>query len=373
MDEKTEPEEPFRGYKRIMESGDRPSLLIGIKVVGTDETVRIYGRSIKLRVGDNTRFKNLEFVKCSIEITGECVFENCQFKENTILERKSGKKLKLSGCFVHDSILSNVDTVHGGEIENCSGELDARIYDGTTFKNCVLNKGGTPCRQKKFIDVRFSGGEIGCSRFQRCEFTGCSFWNVEFSSSTKFDACKFAACKMSRLTWYTLPPQAGLTIANKLEINVSDPIENLRRNFTGINSILHWIFLTVFLAPYVAFVSWQWFKHLMYPAAGDEALLFQLLKFILSGGESNQVWQLNYFSFGIFCLYVAYNACRAALLWKMLKIETEMRIKGVPGRMELVGSKGWKRVEKVLEVARWLTIPLVVFNTLNFLMTKTPY
>lgn len=373
MDEQIESEEPFRGYKTITESGGRPIRLVGIHVIGCDELVEFKNRTLNFGIGKNTRFRNLNFVNCQVIVHDQCSFENCTFSDQTKLKCEIGREIDFINCTVKDSFVDDINSFQGGLYEDCETPVDGRVYDGTVFRNCVLGRGRNTCSNVEFLNARFTGGEFAYPKFDRCSFSTCSFWNVQFVSTTFFDACKFSSCKMSRWTWYTLPPQAGLTIANKLEINVSDPIENMRRNFTGINSILHWIFLSLFLAPYAIFIAWHWGLHLMFPGRGDEALLYQLIKYIVSGGETNRIWQLNVFSFGIFLIYIAYNACRAALLWKMLQIETEQRIKGVPGRMALVGSRGWKRVELVLGIAKWLMIPLVVFNTINFLLTKTPY
>ncbi|WP_436715476.1 hypothetical protein U8335_23805 [Roseiconus lacunae] len=278
---------------------------------------------------------------------------------------------KLSTCKIDSATVDRFTWAKQCQFDDCTVILNETEFTEVLFDTARLGQGKV-IRNARFVNCIFKNGKFQSQVIEDTSFADCEFDGVIFTSGTEFKDCSFKNCSMTRRTYSTLRKDS-LTDADRMGIRIIDPIEVLRKNFSGFNSFIHWMLVAIFATPYLTFIGVQWMKHLTWPEEGTETLFFQLLKFICSGGETNELWRFNLLSMVLFLYYLIFNACRVALLWLMKQIETDERLQEVPSSFSLASHPIWRNVEKFVRYSFWVGVPVVIVNTIIFLSTKTPY
>jgi len=340
-------------------------------------------RKVSIEQGHEVEFTNLAFDGCTFLLKrgSKASFTSCSFDGVEIQNTKLEGRIHLRSCHLNAIAIHGVSSASQCSISKCRVHLIRNIDSQdrcVRISKCELIECTLDGSDIQFAidETRSRQCSVNLTRVNNSKFTNVAFDRAEFASTTRFENCSFSDCQMSKWTFHTLGKDyGGLTVSNRMGIRLIDPIEVLRRNFSGLNYWIQWFFVVLFFAPYGVFLAVQWWKHLLNPGEGESILLVQLAKYVVSAGASNSSWIPNYWSLLLVFFFLLLNCARVVLLWKTKQIEMDEYIQGVPTAFDLEAPESlkWKRLYSGVYYSSYVSPLIVIVNTILFLSTKTPY
>lgn len=251
--------------------------------------------------------------------------------------------------------------------------IELFFFDNGTYKSKALKTDlEKVCRLK---DV----SALGCT-FRECTLCCADLTAVEFDEATTFDRTEVVGTTISRAVLDSLKDNGGLIPSRLRHMIVVDDVAVLRESFSGIWNKVHIAAMLLFLAPYVWFLVQQW----VMASVGEKAvavdlasveesspILYNLGRFIVSGGETWRQWQPRFLPILLFALALVYNGVRARLVIKTAALEHHQAVQGHYPDFRLTG--GWKRLLQVYKVLGIIGLLVVAAHTWMFLMKPVPF
>jgi uncharacterized protein YjbI with pentapeptide repeats len=372
----------------------------------------------------------LHFSDCKVEfatmrIVEDCTFTDCQLEFGLDLQKIANTKF--IRCNTGSSTLSGFG--NGSAINEC--EIYRVFLDptdnsktqitGSRIIQFVMNYAPGDhsnahihlhrCQFSKiFFPKNFQGNIWDCefdglATAEKTTFSNASFSNVDltlfkFNTETRFRSCQFDGVTMSRFQLSCMNNYGGLSPSQRSQssqIKIICDVAELRMNFGGWLNTVHLMSLIAFLLPYAWFIVVKWISNTRWHGEATvdqeqkEELFWQFLKFIWHGKPSTVWAALPSISFYFFLVFLIYNAIRATLLWKTMKLEHEEHVLGVPANFSLVGKSkpnpDGGRIRQIrdslakhqwnflFQIYRWgfyVSVLCAIGHTLCFLFTRVP-
>lgn len=197
--------------------------------------------------------------------------------------------------------------------------------------------------------------------------------NAKLGHDTKLNGAKVEGCIVDRYQLERLRDFGGLTVGDRMSMNINDGVAKLRASYSGFLQWIHLGALAVFLFPYVWFLFEHWSIAAFGPttAAVTIPLWKALLQFIFNGGENWQTGFRFHFSFVAFIFIALYNVMRGVLLWKTKQLELQQESTGLPAMFSLEGSR-WGLFVRAANWTFVLYLAVALFNTVHFLTMEIP-
>ena len=291
--------------------------------------------------------------------------------------------------------LSNVDLtgskfnnifVHGGLFAGAN-LTEFEVYD-CHFKNVIFSVRTSTAREALAGNIKnqvtdnsvleklciLKNASFYSTTFEICSFSLCDLTSVKLDESTRFVSLGVVGTKISRSQLDSLDDYGGLTPRRLSEMLIDDDTALLRESFSGFWNILHLAALFVFLLPYAWFLLSQWqiakIGDLLNYTGETSPILVNLLRFIVSGGESWREWLPSIFVVFLFIFTLVFNVIRFVLFMKTKYIENLNSIQGFRGEFKIRGV--WSVLYKSYKLMSILALMAVALNTIIFLMHPVP-
>ena len=287
------------------------------------------------------------------------------------------REARLEGAFLRTADLSKADLQFT--------YLDKADLIDTIFRETRLV--GATITNAYLYNAEFTKANLAGSDFRRSNIEGASFRECKFANSTLLkvtldsntsfaDMGDVKECYVDRYTMEYM--SESLSKGKMMDLHIRDDIARLRSQFSGVWMWLHMVSLMAFGAPYIWFISHQWvlvqLQGAIPPKTDSIALWEAFLRYLWNGGVGwRQGWSLDLWSFAPFVLVLFYNLVRLILLWKTKRLETEQEVSGLPVQFSLGGDLWyWNVLYQFTVYGYWVTIALVIFNTIHFLSLRIP-
>jgi hypothetical protein len=332
-------------------------------------------------------FSNCSVTNCNLMLQGrfvlvDCDITNCKFPNAggtfAIIRCKvlstsidvSFKWFDRLDSFLEINLADKIGpwAIHDSKLENCTIRHSIESIQGTHFSKCRF----VGC----LLGMSYNNTFANCTFVERTQIagpiSGTSIIDSTFQKDTNFEDVNILSSSITKRTLLTLGKnRAGLTDANMIGVKILDPLDDIKRMFSGINLYVHWFALLGFVGPYVAFVSYKWSLHLLHPDKPGQTLVRQLFQYIVSGGDSSDRLDIKIIPTALFLMYFAYNGARLALFWKLSKLVAEERIREAPAQ-ESITEWRFYWLRHVVKFGSWIAIALFVLNAIVFGLTPVP-
>lgn len=250
-----------------------------------------------------------------------------------------------------------------------------------------VNLTGTILTDATLANATLTSAALAQADLRGADFTGTTLLNAQMNEAnligmridgqTNIAGARFDGAKIDRYTLdcFTLEQ---IPIAARVRMEILDDVAKLRSAYSGFWRILNAIFITAFVAPYVVVVARLallagFTADGKSPPPDTVSLLGALGRFIWSGGRTiGPDWGPPTWVFGAFCVAFLYNALRACLLYKTLKLETEQTVRGLPVNFRLDASR-WGWVYQASRILLVINLLAVGYHTVHFLGQRVTY
>lgn len=192
----------------------------------------------------------------------------------------------------------------------------ARFHDGASFLDSNLR--GVQMESCHLQNIDFEGANLEQALFGHADLRFANLQKIKVDSGTKFKNARVNGCQIDRYSLECLEDYGGLTVGDRMMMDIQDGFAILRSSYGG---YLQWLHLAAFIGfafPYVWFVAVQWGNATFNPVGSIDVIpLWQALaQFIYSGGEHWQYGFVLSLSFAFFLVALFYNTLRAILFSK---------------------------------------------------------
>lgn len=267
------------------------------------------------------------------------------------------KKADLSGADLREAQLMYADV---SEANLRGANLSSADLRGTNFSNADLR--GADLRKASMGAVILQGSDLR---------------GAKFSSKTNLEGAVVSGAKIDRYSLECLENYGGLTLGDRMYMEIEDGVALLRASYSGFLQWLHLFALATFLFPYAWFVTVQWSKARFLATPDDTWIpLWRALGlFIFNGGVDWQSGPNMHWSFVAFLFLLTYNILRGVLLWKTKSLELQQVSTGQPARFSLSKNSWSWPWGTLFQFARWgfyINLTVVILNTGHFLTQKVP-
>ena len=304
-----------------------------------------------------------------INETKRFLVQNVDFS-NTNLRNANLGATTFKHCNFRGADLSKAVVWHC-EFENCSLGPAEKAIDDKKRDSGVLTK--TDHTEFSSIACKLNRTVLFGTHFVRTSLCYVNLTTVQVDEATKLETVSVINTRISRQVLERMKDYGGLTIGRRRQMEIVDDIMTLRQSFSGFWNKLHFFAMSIFLAPYIWFLAKQWFL----ANIGEEVtnkltspIIINLIRFIVSGGDTWREWQPAFFPISLFLLALIYNAVRGILLVKSITLEHKQIIQGFYPEFALVGK--WKAVYKSYKLFGIIAIVVLVLHTFMFLIKRVP-
>lgn len=209
----------------------------------------------------------------------------------------------------------------------------------------------------------------------KCDFASlsdASLLDVTVNQETQFNNLRSTRkCKIDRVTLASLRDYGGLTIGNRIKMDIVNDVAKLRQSFSGYLFWVHVACVMAFLYPYAAFLVKLWYQaSFTEPVRESIAVGCAFLYFILSGGESWTSFSPQYLPLTSFVVFMFYNVLRAVLLWKTKQLETVEKTTELPADFYLATSPLWNRTYSAVRIIQPIAVLSVIEHTFHFMTMR---
>lgn len=249
--------------------------------------------------------------------------------------------------------------------------LEGAILIGTDLSGTDLS--GADLKGADLFEANLSEAILDEADLSWAILVGTDLSGATLDSATKFHGSVTQDCTIERFQLEQLANYGGLTVGNRMTMNIIDGVARLRASYSGFWQWIHLTALALFVFPYVWFVVAQLTKAKFILDQTDAyiPLWKALLTFIYNGGINWQGGPAFHWSFVAFLYLTFYNILRAILLWKTKQLELQQESSGLPAIFSLEGSY-WG---KFLKLATWLFfiyLAIALFNAGHFFTQQIP-
>lgn len=268
------------------------------------------------------------------------------------------RQADLSSASLHQANISHAD-------------LHSANLNGADLSHSDLNRASLNDAQLCAADL--SGANLCGTLFIKAHLTMANFSGATLDSATRFQGSHTEGCTIDRYQLERLEDYGGLTVGNRMSMDIKDGVAQLRASYSGFWQWVHLTALAVFIFPYVWFVLVQWSRASFFPSETQAhiPLWEALLTFIYNGGVNWQDGLSFHWSFLAFVFLTFYNFVRLVLLWKTKQLELYQESSGLPAMFSLEGS-GWGTLLKVATWSFTLYLAIALFNTGHFFTQEVP-
>lgn len=226
------------------------------------------------------------------------------------------------------------------------------VVERIRFDHCTLQDlaaVGT-LKHVSFFSCDLVEVDFRSTHLDQCYFSRGSWDRLLVDEGTRFERCRTEKTIVPRALLSRLDKgRGGLGLSNLMDMEITDPVAELRSSFSGFWSWLHLAALFAFFVPYAVFILGR-LLGLGDHQSADVPLWSALARFVLTGGASHPSAITMAINLGTVLLLLAYNGARAVLLYKTKQLELEESITGLPARLP---SGKWGRFIRCMrEVAR---------------------
>ncbi len=302
---------------------------------------------------NETSFKKCKLFDCNVS---EARFSGGNFSEVSFSRFKANNS-------DFQSITANGLHTAAGEYRNCN-------FDGATITNSSLE------------ETILSNSTIRSTAFVETSLEMANFLKAVTDTKTSFNNCSTKGMSMNRFSLEMLPDYGGLTVGNRIEMDIHDDAALLRVSYSGFWQWIHLCALGAFVLPYA------WFLLSHYPKARfaqeegcSITLLEALARYTYYGGECiyRPFPSLPELAFYTFLFSLLYNLLRGALLYKAKTLELHETSSGLPSQFSLWNSQvvkfrswsiSWLVAFNLAKWGFWLNLAVVAWHTAHFLSKR---
>lgn len=250
-----------------------------------------------------------------------------------------------------------------------SADLSGANLSGSELGQVIQSEARHVRKPTDFNDANLCGASL-----QDAILTEVDFTNTKFNDETSFKGANTSGCKVNRYTLSALKEYGGMTVAQRMDLDIIDDLAKLRTSYSGINLWLHLSALAIFLFPYMWFVLARWSEAQFQEtkSEGDVRLWEALARYIWNGGKNwEHGWEFDY-SFIAFSFMFTYNLLRGVLLFKTNQLERIQEISGLPVKFSLSQQPWWRALVKLMSWLLWFSLMFLAFNTWHFASQYVP-
>lgn len=290
---------------------------------------------------DGVVFLDLNFDD-RIEILGSSLsnvhFQRCIFPANKefVLYGNTTHAINLQTCTIVNNDFTGINLIRWMITEKTN-------LTGSNFQGCTLET-------SQFINAILTGCDFTkanlCSvPMKNCNLNNAKLNGIQVDSVTEIIDCKVDHCEIERHTLEEMHDFGKLTVGKMRKMNVYDPLSEMRRIFSGFWQGIHLIALTLFLAPYLAFLLEKYLRVFL-PAtkAEMEPLYRSFGRFVISGGDSSG--EMNSLMLFIFVYSSIYNILRLVLLFYTKSLEHVFEMSKLTPDFKYEGAESKKYIWK---------------------------
>jgi len=318
-----------------------------------------------LNLQNNEKLKNLFYNK----ETQRFLIQGYNFT-NTNLKNSNLWPTDFKDCNFRGADLSGAMVYHC-IFENCSfGPAEKAIEDKKEATG-VLSK--TDHTEFSSIACKLNRTVLFGASFIRTSLCYVDMTTVLLDEATKLETASVINTRISRQVLERMKDNGGLTIGRRRQMIIEDDVMTLRLSFSGFWNKLHFLAMSIFLAPYIWFLAKQWF----FANIGEEEqtdhsspILTNLFRFIISGGDTWRDCQPAFLPVCLFLLALIYNAVRSLLLFKSITLEHKQTIQGFYPEFTLTGK--WKALYQSYKFLGIIAIAVLVIHSFMFLIKRVP-
>ena len=231
----------------------------------------------------------------------------------------------------------------------------------------------------------FIGTNLRGAKFEKADISNASFVGAHFDVQTSFKGCNVGKCRVDRFALECLNDYGGLSVGDRMGMQIHDDVAALRSSYSGFMQVLHIVALAGFLYPYLWFVLSAWIKAKFMPVETSTIALWEAVgRFIYNGGVNWQAgWEFQW-SFLVFLTALLYNALRVMLLVKTKNLELAERTSGLPQAFNLNNlvydgvflekkiQLRWRHLLSVSKYSFYLYLMAVLYNFIHFSTMRIP-
>ncbi len=313
--------------------------------------------------------KTLQSISRDFDLAKPCV-RGVDFSDTDLTKAELGY-IAFDNCYFRGADLSEALAWHC-IFEQCSfGPTEKMINDkmradGTLSKADDAKFNALACKLDRTV--------LFDTKFSETSLCYVDLTTVDVDEKTSLET---AGVINTRISWQVLEhlkDKGGLTTGRLRQMKIVDDVMKLRQSFSGFWNKLHFVAMSIFLAPYIWFLAKQWVLAdvgTRVPIkATDSPILVNLFRFIVSGGDTWREWQLELIPITLFILAFLYNLFRGVLVVKTLILEHRQAIQGYYPEFTLTG--GWKAVYQGYKWLGIIALFVLVVHTLHFLFKRVP-
>jgi hypothetical protein len=237
---------------------------------------------------------------------------------------------RLAGADLSGALLANVNLANA---DLAKASLAGASLVLATLQHATLAK------------VRAAGVDLSGANLGNATLDGADFAGAIVNDTTRLNDASVVGCRMERRTLIRMPNWGGLTAGQMMDMDVIDPVAEMRSYYSGFWQWIHFTALALFLGPYVVFLARKYLvaRFGVFP---DTIPLWRALgDFIWTGGTG----EFAPWTFAAFWFSVSYNVLRTVLLFKTKSLELDQDSSGMPARFSLAGR--WGKALKIAKVS----------------------
>jgi uncharacterized protein YjbI with pentapeptide repeats len=288
-------------------------------------------------------------------------------------------KAEFEGCDFYRAV-AHTAYFAGASITNSRFQytgLEKAVFANATLTNTDFTNvsfKGAEMQHSRCVGISFVGSILSNANFQHVDLKDANLRGTTMAATTKFSGADVQDCKVDRFSLECLSDYGGLTVGDRMRMEIHDPIAELSASYSGFTQWIHMLALFLFVAPYAWFVIERWTEMQMvhtgvFPSI---SLIEALGRYVVNGGTNwRSGWFPNYLQLLFVGLTGAYNVLRFMLLWKTKKLELQQQITGLPVKFSL--STGfWATAFRWAQIGFWGNLGVVMLHTIHFLSLRVP-
>ena len=278
--------------------------------------------------------------------------------------------VKLTGANLSGADLSEADL----------SEANLEGADLSEVNLSGANLGKANLRQANLSEANLSGANLSGANLTGANLINANLLRAIFNYETIFQGADVAGCKVDSYALECLKEYGGLTIGDRMNMNIHDDVATLRSSYSGYLQWIHLAALIGFVFPYLWFIVTQWGNAKFLSNTIEKTMpLWQALgQFIFNGGVDWERGLHLHYSFLLFLIAFLYNILRAALLIKTKKLELTQVSSGLPSafnmRDKIIGRLpvNWLHLFILSKIGFYIYLVVVLVNLLHFFTMEIP-
>ena len=294
--------------------------------------------------------------------------------KNRIIKELKYCKLNLSDSL----IISNL------KLDNCVIEgTEPKRFMQCTFNNCVFlgksYKELSDCTitSSVFISVDMSYSNLSDTLFNSCKFLSVNFVGILINKNTLFQNTETVLG--SEILAFTLDRMSENPHRfDKYDISefyIIDQFADLKKQFSPITRIIHFIAILCFLIPYASFLLKCYFAVIFTEdKLNGPTILSAFLDYLRTGGNLDGATNILLICLVVFSLF--YNLLRFTILIKIRDLELNHEYSKAPInfnlRQPITKAITWEKAIYCLNKLFIINIIVSAVHIFHFLMTKLP-